>query len=313
VERRLIIGYDGSPNGEDALALGSALCRHVDAEPLVVTVMSHLMHLIDSDELGPAVEEQSKPLFAAARERLDGLEASTRAFVDNSPARVLYRLAEATRPVAIVIGSAHHGRLGRIFLGSVGTALLSGAPSPIAVAPRGYAATERHGLGRIAVAFSGTPESWAALEAAIGLALRTGSRLTILGAVEPVRYGYAAPYPMVDAAAYFDARQEDMERALDAAIGRLPAGIGSERRLLTGDPAAVIAEAAEGFDLLTVGSRAYGPIRRTLLGSVSARVVGSAPAPVLVLPRGTPEDDPLGLREAESPSSRGAQAEPAQR
>jgi nucleotide-binding universal stress UspA family protein len=76
-------------------------------------------------------------------------------------------------------------------------------------------------------------------------------------------------------------------------------GVAAERRLLRGDPAAVIAEATEDFDLLAIGSRAYGPIRRALLGSVSAKMVARAPCPVLVLPRGA-GDDPLGLGEAKA-------------
>ena len=39
------------------------------------------------------------------------------------------------------------------------------------------------------------------------------------------------------------------------------------------------------LDLLVVGSRGYGPLRRTLVGSVSDELVRTAPCPVLV-PRG---------------------------
>ncbi len=39
--------------------------------------------------------------------------------------------------------------------------------------------------------------------------------------------------------------------------------------------------------MLFVGSRAYGPVRRVLLGSVSSELVESAPCAVLVTPRGT--------------------------
>jgi nucleotide-binding universal stress UspA family protein len=45
-------------------------------------------------------------------------------------------------------------------------------------------------------------------------------------------------------------------------------------------------EVAADLDLLVLGSRAYGPVRRVLLGSVSGEVLKSAPCPVLVVPRG---------------------------
>jgi hypothetical protein len=38
-----------------------------------------------------------------------------------------------------------------------------------------------------------------------------------------------------------------------------------------------------------VGSRAYGPVRRVLLGSVAKQLVRSAPCPLIVTPRGMRE------------------------
>jgi len=38
-------------------------------------------------------------------------------------------------------------------------------------------------------------------------------------------------------------------------------------------------------DLLVAGSRGYGPMARLLLGSVSSRLVATAPCPVLIVPR----------------------------
>jgi hypothetical protein len=42
-----------------------------------------------------------------------------------------------------------------------------------------------------------------------------------------------------------------------------------------------------GIDLLVVGSRSYGPVLRTMLGSVTAELTRSAPCPLLVFPRGS--------------------------
>jgi nucleotide-binding universal stress UspA family protein len=59
-----------------------------------------------------------------------------------------------------------------------------------------------------------------------------------------------------------------------------------EPLLLHGEPAEVLAEGASDVDLLLLGSRGYGPVKGTLLGSVSARVMAAAPCPVMVIPRG---------------------------
>jgi nucleotide-binding universal stress UspA family protein len=40
------------------------------------------------------------------------------------------------------------------------------------------------------------------------------------------------------------------------------------------------------IDLLVMGSRNYGPLRRTMVGSLARQVMTRAPWPVIVLPRG---------------------------
>jgi nucleotide-binding universal stress UspA family protein len=44
-----------------------------------------------------------------------------------------------------------------------------------------------------------------------------------------------------------------------------------ETALLEGDPAQTLSEQSEHLDLLVLGSRGYGPLRRVLLGSVSTQ------------------------------------------
>ena len=51
-----------------------------------------------------------------------------------------------------------------------------------------------------------------------------------------------------------------------------------------------LADAAKApGSILLVGSRSYGPLRRVLLGSVSRALAGSAPAPLIMHPRGMHE------------------------
>jgi nucleotide-binding universal stress UspA family protein len=65
--------------------------------------------------------------------------------------------------------------------------------------------------------------------------------------------------------------------------------------VLTGDAGSQLAEVSGDFDLMVTGSRAYGPLRRTLLGSTTRKLIRASACPVLVLPRGLGVD-PLGLR-----------------
>ena len=70
------------------------------------------------------------------------------------------------------------------------------------------------------------------------------------------------------------------------ARNRIPDDVPMEPLLLHGEPAEVLAEAASELDLLLIGSRGYGPVKGTLLGSVSARLMAAAPCPVMVTTRG---------------------------
>lgn len=57
--------------------------------------------------------------------------------------------------------------------------------------------------------------------------------------------------------------------------------------LRVGDTADELADASTDLDLLVLGSRGYGPLRRVLLGGVCAKVMRSSACPVVVLPRGS--------------------------
>ena len=86
----------------------------------------------------------------------------------------------------------------------------------------------------------------------------------------------------------------------------LPHDVPIETRLMDGTAVeAICKEAKYGVDLLVVGSRGWGPVRRVLLGSVSSRLLHVAPCPVLVVPRGP------GVDEATAAQSTEAVAEPA--
>ena len=71
-----------------------------------------------------------------------------------------------------------------------------------------------------------------------------------------------------------------------AILGRLPSiGSGLTSRIKAGKPERVIVEEAEkwGADLIIVGSHGAGFLERSLIGSVSDRVVQHAPCSVLVV------------------------------
>jgi nucleotide-binding universal stress UspA family protein len=76
------------------------------------------------------------------------------------------------------------------------------------------------------------------------------------------------------------------EKQMRDAIASLGHGVEVSGRLLDGDPATALVDASAELDLLTLGSRGYGPVRTVLLGSVSRALVREGACSVVVLPRG---------------------------
>src|SRR5262245_32221566 len=280
---KVLIGYDESPEGEDALLLGESLSDVLEAKPVVATVISHTRQGVDETDFDEAVVKYTEPILAKARQRL-GRDATGRHVVNDSVAAGIYELADWEKPSAVVIGSTRHGESGRIQVGTVGGSLLSGIHCSVAVAPRGYAANSR--LGSIGVAIDGSSESWRALSAAAYVAKRVSSPLRVMSVMGKPHYVLGGLLSSLGPEEYRDYKEKEWEQVYEDAVHRVPEEISTEPLLLHGDPADALSEAADDVDLLVLGSRGYGPLKGTVLGSVSARIMAAAPRPVMVVPRG---------------------------
>ncbi|HET9677195.1 MAG TPA: universal stress protein [Solirubrobacterales bacterium] len=277
---RLLVGYDGSDGGRDALELTRVLAEATGAGVLVVTVLPYGPLPIPYEILEREEAERAKPLFEEAKKQLGGIEAETRAFGGGSAAAVINDLAEREEVETIVVGSPHRGPLGRTLIGSVADGLLHGSPCEVVVAPRGYAGEEHGPFRTIAVAYDDTEEAKAALKRAEEIAL--ACRATI------VVYTVSAPPAVVPGAAgYTPAIPPEAGAIVTRTVKAVDERLAATGRALSGVPGPAIVEACEeaGADLLVAGSRGYGPVLRVLLGSVSTQLAHKAPCPALVVPR----------------------------
>lgn len=292
--RTIVVGYDGTDHGDDALALGRLLARIAGTELVVACAYpddplgeSAAAHAVTEDLRGDAEAKLER-----ARAQLDGSGGvSLRAVAGASPAHVLHDLAERSGALAIVVGASHHGRALRLLTGSTPDAVLNHAPCPVAVAPDGY--RDAGDVRQIAVAFDGSPEARHALEVAVSFAREAGARLRVVTVVDSAAVGIYPPPPL-DVASYEELGRiaRDGARArLDEAIGELEPGMDAEAAVLEGDVVTALVADAQADDLLFTGSGAKGPFRRVLLGSVSTRLLREASCPVVVVPRGSGEGE----------------------
>ena len=133
---------------------------------------------------------------------------------------------------------------------------------------------------RIVVGVDGSDSSKAALRWAIRQAKLTGSSLeAVIVWQRPYIFGFAALLDGVD----FEAIAKRALTETLAEVSSLEPGIKVRPLVTEGIVAEELLHAAEGADLLVVGSRGEGGCASALLGSVSLHCVQHAHCPVLVL------------------------------
>jgi nucleotide-binding universal stress UspA family protein len=286
--KTIVVGTDGRAGGRDALALAARLALLAGGELIAVRALpfDYYASRAGSPPYASIADQEAK---RELEEELEGasVTASVRIQGDTSPARALHRVAEAEHADVVVVGSTHHGAVGRVFAGDDAAATLHGSSCPVAVAPHGLAAADWKPVQVIGVGFDGGPESEQALALAVALAQNCGASIAVQSVV-------ATPVPFADFAVYddewLDTTKERAAERLQAALADIPLETSGD--VVVGDPVDELTELSHNVDLLVLGSRAWGPVRRTVIGSTAAKLMRTAHCPVLVLPRGAATGQP---------------------
>lgn len=295
MKREIILGYDPEHGGDDVLRLGRVLAEILASKPLVVTAVPWPDYLIGAADIDKELGAEMHDRFAVVEEEMRDLGVETLAVASRGPATALEEIAANDGAQMIVVGSSHRGAVGRTLAGSVGESLLEGASCSVAIAPHGYGDRDQDRLQRIGVAFDGSSEAWSALETAIGIAERCHAEVTVITVADYPTLGYATAWTISSTGEFEDAEAADKERLLQLATSRIPDNLERESRALTGNPTDQLSAISDEFDLMVAGSRSWGPLKRTLLGSTTRKLIRSCACPVLILPRGVGVD-PLDVR-----------------
>ena len=280
---KTVVGVDDRQGGRDALALAATLTAVTGGELLAVRAYPHEARA--SRAWVGGFEEDMRTDAGTELDRIV-IESSVTAHRiivgDTSPARALHKIAEEEAADLLVVGSTHRGQVGRVLVGGVTAGVLHHAPCPVAVAPLGYA--ERAAKpASIVVGFDGTDEARHALRLAGALAKACGAQVRVLSAV-------ATPVMATSPAAYepewLDEAQQDCHHEVEQALATLEKiGVPSSGDVVVGLAVDELVELSHEVDLVVVGSRGWGPVRRLLLGSTSERLVREAACPVIAVPR----------------------------
>jgi len=136
----------------------------------------------------------------------------------------------------------------------------------------------------VVIGVDGSPGSEVAARAAVALLGEEATYVVVRAVTVPPptsptgRFGATALEPL---------REEERVQAQDELAdfaASLPVEV--EAIVAPGDPATLLLDVADrtDADVIVVGSRGLGAVKRAILGSVSTRVVGEARRPVLVVP-----------------------------
>ncbi len=274
---RVLVGFDGSPSAQAALAHATEEARR-RAVPLTLRT-AVAMDLTLPQELARMDARTSAAVDAAiARGRAAlGEDRVSATYAAGDPASTVM---DAVRPGdLVVLGSRSHGTLGRVFMGSTSTYVATHARVPVTIVrPRTVLSSPPTGE-RVVVGVDGSEGSAAATRFAaeeaelLDLPLRA-----VLAVPEPNPFGIVTGPD--------DPEVQQAEALLGEAVAGVVVdhpGLVVEKLVVQGPPAEAILDHAMGARLLVVGSRGRGLVRSTLLGSVSRYLLHHAQCDVTVV------------------------------
>jgi nucleotide-binding universal stress UspA family protein len=294
VLEKIVVGYSDDEAGHDAVKLCGQIVAALGSEVTVVYPYSPLL----SSEPAQAAEEAIRAELRALMPDSEMLAHATYHWSSSSwPIHALHSMASYENAQLIVLGAAREGIAGHLHVGLM-ERMVHGAPCAVLVAPAGYVAGE--GLRRVGVGFADSAEGKAALGLGHELAHVFDGELSVIAASGLSQFvrSYAAQAAMVSE---LEAETYAATKAsLQSAVAELAGDVPVHTQTVEGNAADVLVERSRELDLLVLGSRAYGPVRHALLGSVSAAVMREAHCPVLVMPRGCEPSagEPAGLEGA---------------
>jgi nucleotide-binding universal stress UspA family protein len=288
---RVLLATDGSNDAKAAAAFLGQLPLTERGCVRIVSVIERRpvpLDLPGMQAYDDAVAAEGRRVVDEARASLAARAAVETAVLEGVARDEIVREARDWDADLVVVGARGLGVVNTFLLGSVSLAVARHVESAVLVV-KGHG----HRLQQVIVGLDGSDAASHAARFVAAWPLDASHAVRLVGVVEPVHFPSTAPTLIRQqiAAAIREMKEErraELTKALDEVAPLFEAhGVSVSRTTPEGYPADVLTEAAvePGADLIVVGARGLGGVKRLLLGSVSENVLRAARCPVLIVKR----------------------------
>lgn len=287
----IVVAVDGSDAGSAAVAwaANAATKRNAPLKLVTAYTMPQFMYadgMIPPQELYDQLEEEAMAKINDARElvrRFDENIEVSYYIAESTPIDLLLQLSEEAD--IVVMGSRGLGGLSGLVLGSVSSAVVSHASSPVVVVRKDNDVTVNNKYGPVVVGVDGSDISRKALEYAFREADARGATLRAVHSwadaqVQTSLVGLAAVQSQLDA---MTAQERKILQDELAPMREKYPDVKVEEVVDRDRPIQVLKDNSDDAQLLVLGSHGRGGFRGMLLGSTSRALLQYAPCPMMVV------------------------------
>jgi nucleotide-binding universal stress UspA family protein len=277
--KKILVAYDGSASARSALMAAGKIAAEEKSWVKVMAVVPPYegdLELIGVSRIKETIEGPGKKILAEAKALADenGLHVLTD-LEQGEPFQRIVHVADDEKCDLIVMGRRGISHLERALMGGVTARVIGHTGHDVLVVPEGA----KLAWGRILVATDGSSRSEEAVNLAIRIAAAHSSELTVMTVVY-TNDEFLALAPSMVTGMVIKAKSmvEEIRQQAEQA------GVKAKAVVKEGEPyKAITALAAEiPADVIVMGSQSRRGLSKVLMGSVTERVIGYSPCPVLI-------------------------------
>jgi nucleotide-binding universal stress UspA family protein len=289
----VVVGYRAGKVGLSGLHLAVRAARTLGTSLTVATIvpkpwLTPSLARVDAEYEHWAdhlAVDSAKEVARHLHNLADGIEVTYVHRAHRSVSGGLIEVVEEVNPEVLVLGSLPSGGRGQVVIGSTADWLLHASPVPVAISPREYRSYTGK-LTRLTCAYSATPDSIDVVRRCFEWAERFGVPVRVITFAVRGKTMYPPEVGLDVEDSILDAWASHAREILENLKTEVIVSEDVVLQVVTGHSWKEALDKAEWQDgeILALGTRPRGDIRRVFLGSRSAKIIRESPVPVLVLP-----------------------------